>query len=142
MAIEQLGILPALYTTIVIPEGVAEELRRMKNRPIEVEKLLANDWVQIKEVQDRETLDKGESEAITLALELAADLILMDETAGRQIAHAKGLNVTGLLGVLIEAKQKKQIPNVKEILDRLRVDAGFWLSESLYQKVLKSVDEL
>jgi hypothetical protein len=54
--------------------------------------------------QLRTELDAGEAGAIALALERQADLIPVDERLGRQVATALGLRVTGLLGVLAEAK--------------------------------------
>ena len=50
------------------------------------------------------TLDPGEAEAIALAMEMSADLILLDERDGRIAAERAGLRVTGLLGVLLRAK--------------------------------------
>ena len=53
----------------------------------------------------RRDLDRGEAEAIALAIERRADLILVDEKRGRRIAAAAGLTVTGLLGVVARAKR-------------------------------------
>lgn len=50
-------------------------------------------------------LDPGETEAIALAVEIGADLLLIDERKGRREAKLLGLRTTGLLGVLLEAKK-------------------------------------
>lgn len=65
----------------------------------------------------------------------------MDETKGRQIAKKIGLNVTGLLGVIIEAKSKGFIPSVKDILEKLVDKAGFYVDQNLYESVLKTAGE-
>jgi predicted nucleic acid-binding protein len=54
--------------------------------------------------ESQENIDLGEAEAIILALELKAGLLLMDERRGRAVAMSYGLQVTGLLGVLLQAK--------------------------------------
>ena len=76
-----------------------------------------------------------------LAKELNADLILLDEKEGRNIANRLGLIVVGTVGVLLEAKSKHLIVNIKSYLDALRQNAGFFLSESLYQSALQMAGE-
>jgi uncharacterized protein len=86
-------------------------------------------------------LDRGEAEAITLAVELQADLLLMDERLGRAEAARFGLRFIGILGVLIEAKGRGLLQRVEPILDALQHDAGFRVSEALRARVLQAAGE-
>jgi len=86
-------------------------------------------------------LDAGEAEAIALALETEAELLLMDEHLGRETARHLGLRYTGLIGALIEAKHKGLIRAVKPHLDALRDVAGFRVSDALYRRVLQDEGE-
>ncbi|WP_449072781.1 DUF3368 domain-containing protein [Prosthecobacter sp.] len=70
-------------------------------------------------------LDQGESDAIALTLELHADLLLIDERKGRRAAANLGIRFAGILGVLVQAKQQALIPQLKNMLVRLRQEAGF-----------------
>ena len=86
-------------------------------------------------------LDAGEAEAIALAVECQADLILLDERKGRHAAQRMGLTVTGTLGILIAAKDRGLLAAVRPLLDALRADAGFWMADALYDAALAAVNE-
>jgi predicted nucleic acid-binding protein len=89
----------------------------------------------------RQELDAGEAEAIVLALESSAEILLMDERLGRESAQHLGLRCVGVIGVLVKAKSKSLITTIQPYLDLLRAQAGFRISESLYRRVLTDANE-
>lgn len=147
-AIGQADLLTRLFQTIVIPIGVWRELQAPE-RTWPGKTALANaPWLQKQEVQNlalvtvlRRDLDLGESESIALAIELQADFILLDEREGRRVAQRLGLNVIGVLGVLLEAKKRGYATAVHPLMDALRQTAGFYLSEAVFRHVLDLAEE-
>ena len=106
-------------------------------------------WVRVVAAEDqnevatlREQLDPGEAEAIVVAGELNAGLLLVDEKRGRRIAIDRGLEVTGLLGVLAEAKARGLILRCRPILEEMIRVAGFWIGDYLKTLYLRGLDEL
>lgn len=89
----------------------------------------------------RQELDAGEAEAIGLAVESAAELLLMDERLGRDVARHLGIACLGTVGVLVAAKRKGLIPAIKPYLDTLRDRVGFRISDALYRRVLQDQHE-
>ncbi|MCS6831850.1 MAG: DUF3368 domain-containing protein, partial [bacterium] len=67
--------------------------------------------------------------------------LLIDERIGRRVAERLGLRFIGVLGVLIEAKERGVIETVKPVLDALISRAGFWIGDDLYARVLQEAKE-
>jgi hypothetical protein len=106
------------------------------------------EWITVHELTAREIvhlledeLDAGETEAIALASEVGADIVLMDERDARRSAKRMGLRVLGTIGLLIWAKQTGRIPSLRQVLDELQNRAKFRLSQTLYEQALDAVDE-
>jgi predicted nucleic acid-binding protein len=147
-AIGQFDLLRRLYGGLHIPDGVWDELNARGQRWPGRDEVATADWIERHAVQNqtlvtalRRDLDRGEAESIALALELGADLILMDEREGRHAAQRMGLRVLGVVGVLLEAKAHSALDTVRPHLDALRQTAGFYLSESLHRHALELAGE-
>lgn len=147
--IGRLYLLNKFWDKIFIPEAVWQEVIIDGAGNPEVEDIKNLDWIVVMKVKNRNLvsalavgLDKGEAESIALAIELNADTLIIDESDGRNAADTFSIKKTGVLGILIKAKLQKMIPNLKEEIHRLQTDGGFWLNETLIEKVLKGVNEL
>jgi predicted nucleic acid-binding protein len=143
-AIGQFHLLKDLYGQLLIANGVWSELNAYNRQWPGSQEVATASWIQKKSPKNqqvilalRRDLDQGEAETIALALEVGADLVLLDERDGRYAAKRFGLQVAGVLGILIEAKQNNLIKQIKPSLDALRQQAGFYIHESLYQQVLE-----
>jgi uncharacterized protein len=139
--------LPALFENVLVPPAVAHELENPKTRLPPLGKIYLP-YVEIRAPQDQKrveffchTLDRGESEAITLALEIGAAAILIDEKAARQEAQKVGLLPVGVLGILIQAKQQGLIDFLRPMMDKLETEIQFFISKELRGKVLTLVKE-
>jgi uncharacterized protein len=146
--IGQLDLLRQLYDEVVVPQAVYDEVVVLGSDMPGASDVRDAHWILTKQVMNRPLitalrlrLDRGEAEAIALASELNADLLLVDERKARLVASQFGLKFTGLLGLLVEAKQKRMIVAVKPLVDRLRTEAGFWISQNLYEYILQVVNE-
>ncbi|MDP9311674.1 MAG: DUF3368 domain-containing protein [Chloroflexota bacterium] len=150
-AIGYLDLLRQLYQQIVIPDAVFDELvvggqgHHPGGREVQTELWIIRHAVGNRAtvealLQQHRHLDIGEAEALVLAHEQQAFLLLIDEHTGRAVAHQLGIRRIGVLGVLREAKAQQLIPAVKPLLDTLRHN-GFYLSDALYAHILQDVGE-
>lgn len=85
-------------------------------------------------------LGAGESEAISLAVELSARWLILDDRPARRLAQALGLPLIGTLGLLLVAKRRGLIPVLRPILDML-AQRGFYVSSELYHRVVADAGE-
>jgi len=143
--LRQLHLLNKLYGQVFIPSTVSAELNTLISFGYDISFLKQQDKFITCEAQNvrlievlSEHLDAGEAEAIALALELKAELLLIDEKIG---AHAEGISCKGVVGILIEAKKEGLISAIKPLLDNLIINLKFRLSDKIYKLALEKADE-
>lgn len=138
--LEQTELLHQLYEEVAIPDTVAAELRAGES-PRKVSEWLSDppSWLRVIVVTAEdiasvsEELDLGERAAIALAERLQAELLLIDEIAGRAEARRRSLRVTGTLGVL-RIGADAGLVDVHDVLARLAA-TNFYVDEALLKKV-------
>lgn len=147
--IDRLDLLRELYGELVIPQAVCQEVVVRGAGQPGAELIKAASWIKEMQVANRalvqglsQELDSGEAEAIVLALEVEAEVLLMDERLGRETARHLGLRYIGLIGVLLEAKHRGLVVRVEPLLKALRTQAGFRIRDELYQRILEDEGEI
>lgn len=143
-----LDLLTEQFGQILIPKAVWQETVEEGGDEEDAKAIAETSWIKVQEVPSSPLLitllallDRGEAEAIVLALEVGSDLILLDESDARKVAELYGLQKTGLVGVLIKAKRQGRIQSLRVYLDQLR-STGFHLSAKVYNEVLDAADEM
>jgi predicted nucleic acid-binding protein len=142
-----LDVLAELFERVFLPPAVERELLRPRPRFTVVD-VASYGFVEVRAPQDGsrvsqylQKLDPGESEALVLAQEIGADALLMDDAAARAIAVGEGVFVIGTLGILSRAKLRGHIAEGGPMLDRLRAELDFFVSDRLRAEFLRSVGE-
>jgi len=136
-SIMELELLQKMFREIYITDEIQKEFGSKLPSWIKVKKLHDRTMLQVITLE----LDLGEASGIALALEMPDSLLIIDEKKGRNYANRLGINMIGILGVLIRAKEKGIIETLKPILNKLN-DCDFRMSEKLVNDVLKRVGEL
>jgi predicted nucleic acid-binding protein len=135
----QLSLLQRIFGEIYVPPAVARELSPgMPELP---------SWIVVRPLAQpiasdilRASLGAGESEALSLVLEVKAELVIVDDRPARRLALNLGLPVVGTAGILLRAKRLGFIPEVRPLLDEV-VRRGFRLSPAIREKVLADAGE-
>lgn len=145
--IGQLGLLPALFAPIDIPEAVALELdmgRLLRPDTIDPRGLA---WAAVVAVS-RDAMDSlppnrlGTGERAVLAYACAHQdyIVGLDDLQARRLAERLGIAVVGTPGILLRARRTGLLPTVRPLMDAL-VAQGFRLDPDLYQDILRLADE-
>jgi len=145
--IGKLDLLKKLYSNLYIPLGVYQEVVvNGGNRP-GAEEIDRAKWIRKIRVKDQAAVDllvselgQGESEVLVLGKEFKADLLILDDSRARTAAISAGFRIVGLAGLLLFAKQRNLIQNVKPLFDEL-MDKNFRLSERIIQTILEKAGE-
>lgn len=152
LKLNRLGLLEDLFQEVLIPEAVFIELTDNPRFQEEARQIRECAFIKKVEVKQESSvnllrratgLDKGESEAIIFTDENKADLLLMDEAKGRQIAKQMGLRVMGTIGILMSAYDENLLQKEEIIacLDILR-NTGRHISEALFKQLLEKISRV
>lgn len=134
--IGQLDLLKKVYREVTTTIEIAEEYK--DSLP---------DWVKVKKVTDESRqallemqLDKGESSAIALAMEIPESTLILDDYKARKIADLLRIPYTRTIGIIIKAKQLGFVSLIRPILERIK-QTDFRISPELEAIVLKEARE-
>ena len=144
--IQCLNLLAVLYQTIRIPVAVLTEVHGKADDAAAQIQAITSTPPFVVEGATPTTLARlpaalgaGEREALALAVDRAADLVILDDQEGRRLARTLGLVVTGTAGVLVEAYARGLIPSLRAELDHLR-HVGLWITEAFYRRLCQLED--
>ena len=123
--LDLLHILRALTGGVIVPPAVVDELGEGRALGVNLPDLSTLGWVTVRRPVSEvavplvTNLGPGEAEALMLALELREAVVVLDDALARRVAETLGLNLTGTLGLLLDAKRAGLIPAVGPLLDQL-----------------------
>jgi predicted nucleic acid-binding protein len=142
--VQQIEILPRFFGRVSVPPAVWRELNHAGASEIVRHTVNSSQaWLDIRPVgvvdPSLAYLDTGEQEAITLALTVSADRVLLDEAEARREAKARGLRIVGTLGILREAA-RRDLLNLAEVLSALQ-QTSFFVAPSLIRSLLEEESE-
>jgi predicted nucleic acid-binding protein len=149
--IEQLNLLQEQFGRVWIPEAVFRECDQMwQGSPRDsILQAIASGWLIVAAVRNRDLvssllfdLDLGEAEAIAMAVEMSANLLLIDELEGRRVARQSALRVRGVLGILLRAKNTGRLDRIRPSIELLRNRARFFIATDLEERILSEAGEL
>ena len=134
--VNELNLLKAVYSRIIITPEIAKEFNQQ-----------IPDWIEIIEAKDKksqllleDSLDLGESTALTLAFEIDNTTVILDDLKARKIANKLGIKVTGTIGVIVKAKLQGSISSAKNILDKIS-NTDFRINAKIIEQAIKEAGE-
>lgn len=139
--IDRLDCVERQFSSVSVPEQVWAELMAGEDGVTELERYQDRGVLELVSVAETDLfleflreLDRGESAALAYAIEIDADLCLLDEREARAAANRHDLDRTGVIGILLRGARNGEV-DLRYELDSLR-SAGFWIGDDLYERVL------
>jgi uncharacterized protein len=142
----QLDLLQKLYSRLLVPEAVVDELQAGRDQGEDVPEVTSYDWIEVRAVRMPDVvtlisdLGAGEAQVLALALEVPGSLVLLDDRLARAVARMRNIRLMGPAGVLLKAKQEGHTSAVAPLLDRL-LQLDFRLSDAVKACILKLAQE-
>lgn len=151
LKIDRLYLLEKLFDEVLIPSAVYQELTSNSRFQAEAKTIRECAFIKTVSVENEELvrslmiqsgLDQGESEAIICSGEVDADLLLMDEVKGRQVATQKGIRIMGTIGIMIAAYDMRFLSkeDIMHCVTALR-ETGRHINEKLYVQLMQRIGQ-
>ncbi len=147
--LHQLGaleILPALSERVLIPPAVVAELEAGRSKGVDLPDPAAIAWIHVEApagvsvVGLATDLGAGEGQVLALGIDRPNLVVILDDRLARRLARQLGIKHTGTLGLLLDAKRKGLIPEVRPMLERLQ-ELGFRIHPRTRSAVLDLAGE-
>jgi predicted nucleic acid-binding protein len=145
-----LFLLGQLASEVIVPPTVRRELLAKIGPEMEQIDKALNEFLKVADLNPLDptveiaisSLDDGEREVIGLASTMPGDiLLLIDDRAGREVAKGLNISVSGVVGILLLAKEKGMVEKISPLLEELR-DKGYWLSDEVLQAAKRLAGEV
>ena len=142
-----LSLLSKLYSRVIVPREVCDEVLANGGTMFGAAEFLATDGVErrneLLEIGSllSQLLDRGEASVVQLAFNEGIATVCIDEHLGRRVARLNGLRVTGSLGILIRAKREGHSLCISDAVSRMR-EAGVFLSDRVIEVTLREAGEI
>ena len=140
LKVDRANLLHDMFGTVVVPRGVADELRAFHSDVPEFVEVRALTDPELR-LPGTESLGRGEAEAIRLAKELNAELLLTDDRKARVAAERLGIRCAGLLALAVRAKQSGKLASVRELVLLWEQHGSFYLSDAVRLEALRLAGE-
>jgi predicted nucleic acid-binding protein len=147
--IGRLEILRWRFLPVIVPQAVRMELEAAGDRALTgmIDQACEAGWMRVADSSKVDwqapinRLGPGETAALALAVEMPEAVLLMDERRGRRAARMLGLTTTGVLGLLMWAKQAGHLDSLAQAIYDLRTKDSFFIDPELLRQALTAVGE-
>lgn len=149
IALARIGELDLVRRTlgkVLIPDAVYAEIVEARADAAGAHEVAGADWIQRASADPAVVapllllLGRGEAEAIAVTQADPGSLLLTDDLKARKVAKSLGLEVQGCLGILLRAKRRRLIAEIRPLTARLRSE-GWRLSERELEEFLRRSGE-
>ena len=134
--IDSLFILEEMYESVLVTPTVKAEYGKELPAFIEVRTVGNPNYGALL----RGIVDPGEASSLALAFEVEDPLLILDDRKAQSVAKEAGIHLTGTLGMILEAKNKRIVSEAAPVFERLS-EVGFWISDELRSRLLKLAGE-
>jgi predicted nucleic acid-binding protein len=137
-------LLPALFSSIIVPEGVMQEISVHEEDDVANGIRSRSDFticsVALEPLVQAWDLGKGETDVISFAYHDPTHLPVLDDSTAKACCRAFGLRTLGTGAILILSKQNGLLNSVREPLEMMRAK-GMWIADSVIDLLCKRAGE-